>query len=353
VTDTGAPAGWYPDPAGTGGQRYFDGAAWTEHFVPPPPLMPGYGFPVGRPPWKGAQYGRPAAGPGALANPGRRLGARALDGLVLLPVLLAFGATTIALIAPHVGPIFPKISNNPNVREPVPGFLWIYLAVFGCAIATGVVMVLYEAIATVRYGRTFGKAWLHIRPVQTDGTPLGWGRSIGRVSLYLASGFLNWLGLLDPLWCLWDENQQCLHDKAAGTLVINDELSDEGQGARGTMHAHAGSTGSGSWPAGQPATVTPVAAANYPYTYGYSAPAPPQPRNNGLAIASLVCSITGILLFALPAVIGLIFGFVARSQIRQSNGAQTGGAMALAGIIVGIAVIGFWALLLIVPVLSR
>jgi hypothetical protein len=67
----------------------------------------------------------------------------------------------------------------------------------------------------------------------------------------------------------------------------------------------------------------------------------------------LVCSITGILLLALPAVIGLIFGFVARSQIRQSNGAQTGGGMALAGIIVGIAVIGFWALLLIVPVLSR
>jgi hypothetical protein len=25
------PAGWYPDPAGTGGQRYFDGGRWTEH----------------------------------------------------------------------------------------------------------------------------------------------------------------------------------------------------------------------------------------------------------------------------------------------------------------------------------
>jgi hypothetical protein len=61
----------------------------------------------------------------------------------------------------------------------------------------------------------------------------------------------------------------------------------------------------------------------------------------------------GIVLFALPAVLGLIFGFVARSQIRQSNGMQTGGGMALAGVIVGIAVIGFWALVFIVPVLSR
>ena len=35
------PPGWYPDPSGTGGQRYWDGLAWTEHLaaaaVPPPP----------------------------------------------------------------------------------------------------------------------------------------------------------------------------------------------------------------------------------------------------------------------------------------------------------------------------
>lgn len=27
------PAGWYPDPSGAPGQRYFDGANWTEHQV--------------------------------------------------------------------------------------------------------------------------------------------------------------------------------------------------------------------------------------------------------------------------------------------------------------------------------
>ncbi len=68
MTNMGAPAAWYPDPAGTGGQRYFDGAGWTEHFVPPPPPMPGTGYPVGKPPWKGARFGRPAHGPGALAT---------------------------------------------------------------------------------------------------------------------------------------------------------------------------------------------------------------------------------------------------------------------------------------------
>jgi uncharacterized RDD family membrane protein YckC len=351
VTDTGAPAGWYPDPAGSGGQRYFDGAGWTEHFVPPPPPMPGYGSSLGRPPWKGAQYGRPASGPGALADPGRRLGARVLDGLLLLPVLIAFSAVTIALVAPHVGPIFPKINTSPNAPEPVPGLLWIYLAIFGCAIATGLVMLVYEAIATARYGRTLGKAWLHIRPVRTDGQPLGWGRSIGRVSFYFLSGFLNWLGLLDPLWCLWDENQQCLHDKVVDTLVINDEHGAAGVG-RGTLSTPQGVTSSGHSPAGQAGHIGPAAVHNLD-THGYWASIPARPRNNGLAIASMVCSIVGIAFFALPAVVGVIFGFVARSQIRQSSGAQTGGGMALAGIIVGIAVVGFWALLLIVSNLSH
>jgi uncharacterized RDD family membrane protein YckC len=28
--------------------------------------------------------------------------------------------------------------------------------------------------------------------------------------------------MLDPLWCVWDNNRQCLHDKAVGTIVVND-----------------------------------------------------------------------------------------------------------------------------------
>ena len=29
-------AGWFPDPGGTGGQRYWDGVRWTEHVAPAP-----------------------------------------------------------------------------------------------------------------------------------------------------------------------------------------------------------------------------------------------------------------------------------------------------------------------------
>lgn len=65
----------------------------------------------------------------------------------------------------------------------------------------------------------------------------------------------------------------------------------------------------------------------YGSPYGYQAPG-----NNGLAIASLVCSILGFL-YGIPAILGIVFGFVARNQIKQRP--QGGSGMALAGIIIG------------------
>jgi hypothetical protein len=41
-------AGWYPNPEGAG-QRYWDGAAWTDQFSAPGPLAPPAGAPAGKP----------------------------------------------------------------------------------------------------------------------------------------------------------------------------------------------------------------------------------------------------------------------------------------------------------------
>jgi hypothetical protein len=35
-----SPPGFYPDPSGSGGQRYFDGNGWTESYIPPPAYQP-------------------------------------------------------------------------------------------------------------------------------------------------------------------------------------------------------------------------------------------------------------------------------------------------------------------------
>lgn len=40
MTTPPTPAGWYPDPDGSGGQRYWDGSVWTEHRSPAPPPAP-------------------------------------------------------------------------------------------------------------------------------------------------------------------------------------------------------------------------------------------------------------------------------------------------------------------------
>ncbi len=225
VTATLPPANWYPDPGG-GGLRYWDGAAWTGHRVPPPgpPVHP-YGVWAG-PTWKGARLGRPPYGPGALAEPGRRLGARLLDLLVLLPVFAVLLAVTLLIAAPRFGPLFPdfpQVGDTPQ-PTPTPGFVWLYLVVVGCALAMGLVMVVYETVLVARYGRTLGMRWLGIRPLGTDGVPLGWARSFVRALIYWLFSLLSWIGLLNVLWCLWDDDRQCLHDKVADSIVVNDPV---------------------------------------------------------------------------------------------------------------------------------
>jgi type II secretory pathway pseudopilin PulG len=75
-----------------------------------------------------------------------------------------------------------------------------------------------------------------------------------------------------------------------------------------------------------------------PYAPGGAKP------TNGLAIASLVLSI--IWLAGLGSVLAVIFGIVARRQIRASGGRQGGEGLALAGALIG--VVGILGLVLVV-----
>jgi hypothetical protein len=88
--------------------------------------------------------------------------------------------------------------------------------------------------------------------------------------------------------------------------------------------------------------VQPGAYAPYGQPMAYGGPAQ---KTNGLAIASLICSCAGILV--IPLVVGVILGFVARAQIRQSQGTQRGDGLAIAGIVVGFG----WAALILLGII--
>jgi type II secretory pathway pseudopilin PulG len=67
------------------------------------------------------------------------------------------------------------------------------------------------------------------------------------------------------------------------------------------------------------------------------------PKNNGFAIASVVLGGVGIVvswfLLAIPSILAVIFGHIARSQIKASAGQQAGAGMALGGLIMGYVII--------------
>ncbi|MHB9130603.1 MAG: DUF4190 domain-containing protein [Armatimonadota bacterium] len=58
-----------------------------------------------------------------------------------------------------------------------------------------------------------------------------------------------------------------------------------------------------------------------------------KPRTNGLATASLVLGLCGLVTCGLTSLVGLILGIVAKGQIKTSQGLQTGDGMATGGIV--------------------
>ncbi|HOM02178.1 MAG TPA: DUF4190 domain-containing protein [Acetivibrio sp.] len=76
-------------------------------------------------------------------------------------------------------------------------------------------------------------------------------------------------------------------------------------------------------------------------------------KTNGFAIASLVLGISNFLLSCccglgiIPSILAVVFGFMAKNKIKQSNGLEKGDGLALAGIILGFIGIGLALLSLV------
>lgn len=71
-------------------------------------------------------------------------------------------------------------------------------------------------------------------------------------------------------------------------------------------------------------------------------------RRSGYAIASLVLSIVGIASYGLGAILGVVFGHIAKSKIKNQPNMYGGDGMATAGLIIGYIVIGSWIFITII-----
>ena len=84
-----------------------------------------------------------------------------------------------------------------------------------------------------------------------------------------------------------------------------------------------------------PTPRSPVGAEPTPAWGGPGGYAPP-PKTNTLAMISLIAGVAQFVCFYfIGAIVAIVTGHIARSQIRRSNGTQGGAGMALAGIILG------------------
>jgi uncharacterized RDD family membrane protein YckC len=143
-----------------------------------------------------------------LATPLQRFLARLIDTVVLLVIDVVVSDLLIGGDVRHPGDV-------PYGRQVLVGML------------TFVLYFAYEGTMTAARGQTLGKLALRIRAARlSDGAvpgPAGWTRAamyaLPGILTVILIGPLFWL--LNSLWCLWDRPyRQCLHDKAARTVVV-------------------------------------------------------------------------------------------------------------------------------------
>ncbi len=87
-------------------------------------------------------------------------------------------------------------------------------------IGVGFLLVVFIYLrALAKSGQTWGRKIVGIKVIkETEGTPPGWGKAIGR---QLFASFISaQIIYIGYLWMLWDDKKQTLHDKVAGTHVV-------------------------------------------------------------------------------------------------------------------------------------
>ncbi len=130
------------------------------------------------------------SGPGALSGWLRRVGATLLDGLIVgVPLSIIFAI--------------------------------IGLGSAGREVIDALVFIAYAVLLIGGRGQTVGDMVVTSQIVDaTTGAKPTYGKVAIRVLVSYGLGITVIGGILDILWPLWDDRNQTIHDKAAGTLMI-------------------------------------------------------------------------------------------------------------------------------------
>jgi hypothetical protein len=84
-----------------------------------------------------------------------------------------------------------------------------------------------------------------------------------------------------------------------------------------------------------------------PAPAGIQMPSYYRPPTNGMAVASMVLGILGMMgmVWIISPILALVFGYIAKGQVDRSGGAQEGRGFAVAGIVLGWVGIAWGALM--------
>ena len=195
-------------------------------FTPPPPTRP-YGAPPdplrssGPARQAGPKGPRHRVGP-PLAAAWQRLLARIIDGIVVTGIAIAVGFPLFARYYQRVLDLYNQAQANPTLTLDTQ----TETLAFEALLVFYIVYFVYETLQLGAWGRTLGKLALRIRVIDAlTGAKPSWGRASGRAAIFTLIPVVPTAGsifvLLDVVWQLWDRPlRQCLHDKAARTVVV-------------------------------------------------------------------------------------------------------------------------------------
>jgi len=198
------------------------------------PGQPGYGSPGPPPhgayqpyPGTGYQYG-PGQDP-TLAEWWQRLLARIIDAAVILVLASPFWLPPFATYAHRIQDVQNLYHGDVSSPAAQTAISVAGSRLFGSLLLSGIagalITMAYDWIQHGLWGKTLGKRAVGTMVVTADTrSKISGGAAGGRAAVYALPSAIPIIGTLfaavNELWLLWDKRRQCLHDKAARTVVI-------------------------------------------------------------------------------------------------------------------------------------